>query len=81
MLEQLLTQLKQGETIRLPDLARQFNVSEALVEQMLAELVRLGYLRLLDTCNPAACTACPQSAACPSTRPAHIWETTRKLTR
>ena len=45
----------------MPALARQLSVSETLVEQMLAELTRLGYLRLLETCSHEACTGCPQT--------------------
>jgi hypothetical protein len=73
MLEQLVKQIQQGGIYSVAALARQFDVSEALVEQMLAELARLGYLRTLDTCGNAACTGCPQSAGCGTRRPAQTW--------
>ena len=73
MLEQLVKQIRQGGTYSVAGLARQFEVSEALVEQMLAELARLGYLRPLDTCDKAACTGCPQSTACGTLRPVRTW--------
>lgn len=73
MLEQLLKQLQQGRVYSVPGLARQFAVSEGLVEQMLAELVRLGYLRPVETCNQSACTGCPQHTSCSTRRPAKTW--------
>jgi hypothetical protein len=73
MLEQLMKQLQQGETTSVPALARQFEVSEALVAQMLSELVRLGYLRLQETCSHDACTGCPQSTGCSTRRPVQTW--------
>ena len=54
-------------------LARQFDVSDRLIEQMLAELVRLGYLRLLDQCNQEACAGCPQQSSCRTQYPVHTW--------
>jgi hypothetical protein len=74
MLEQLLKQLQQGGAYSVPALARQFSVSEQLVEQMLAELVRLGYLHPLDTCNLETCAGCPQHASCRTQRPVQTWE-------
>jgi len=73
MLEQILKQLQEGDSTSVPDLARQLNVSERLVEQMLAELVRLGYLRPLDTCNQDVCTGCPQKSGCGIHRPLQAW--------
>lgn len=73
MLEQLLNQLKQSGTYHVPALARQFGVSEALVEQMLAELARLGYLRPLETCHSKACSGCPQSSACSPGTTHRLW--------
>ena len=81
MLEQILKQLQQGDSTSVPDLARQLNVSERLVEQMLAELVRLGYLRPVDTCNQQACTGCPQKTSCGFHRPLQAWVVVKEITK
>ncbi len=81
MLEQILKQLQKGGSTSVPDLARQLNVSERLVEQMLAELVRLGYLRLLDTCYRDACTGCPQKSGCGIHRPLQAWAVVKETTK
>ena len=60
-------------------LARQFDVSERLMEQMLAELVRLGYLRLLERCNQNACSGCPQQTNCHTQRPVHTWMVVKEI--
>ena len=73
MLEQILKQLQQGGTASVAVLARQLNVSERLVEQMLAEQTRLGYLRPLDACNQEACVGCPQHTNCSTHRPVRTW--------
>lgn len=79
MLKQILKQLQQGRTTNVPTLARQLNVSEKLVEQMLAELVHLGYLRQLETCNQQACTSCPQHICCGTHRPAQTWVVVKEI--
>ena len=80
MLEQILKQIQQGGAASLPAMARQLKVSEALVEQMLAELTRLGYLRLLEPCNQGACTRCPQHSDCSTRRPAKTWTIVKEIT-
>jgi hypothetical protein len=64
-----------------PFLARQLNVSEALVEQMLDELVRLGYLRPLETCSIEACTGCSQRNNCITRRPVHTWVVVKEIAK
>ena len=80
MFEQLLKHIQGGGTTSVAALARQLAVSEALVEQMLAELERLGYLRAVDSCGQAGCTGCPQSAACQPRRAVRLWEVNEKTT-
>jgi len=46
MLEQVLDLLKDGELHSLKEIADKMNVSLPLLEKMIEELVRLGYLKL-----------------------------------
>ena len=78
MLEQIMKQLEQGEAASVPTLARQLKVSEVLVEQMLVELTRLGYLRPLEACSQDACAGCPQHTNCSTRRPVRTWEVIKK---
>ena len=81
MLEQLMKQIQKGELISLAELARQLKVSEALVEQMLSELTRLGYLRSLESCSGEACTGCPQNTSCSTHRPVQTWAVIKEIAR
>jgi len=72
------------------ELAKRLDVSEGLVEQMLADLSRLGYLRSVSspTCqaSPGAdfepCADCPLSSACSVCEPgSQVWALTQKAFR
>lgn len=75
MLEQLLKQLQEGGTYRVSSLARQLDVSEALVMQMLADLARLGYLRPVEADCQAQCSGCAEKAVCTPLRSGRLWTT------
>ena len=78
MLERLLSLLGQGGVHSYADLARQLDVSEELLEQMLQDLVRMGYLRpLADGCE-AQCTSCPLEGTCAIGGPTRVWTLTEK---
>lgn len=63
MLMQLLALIGRGRLQRPADLAVELGVSPALLEQMLADLERMGYLaRVGGGCAPAACDHC--ASAC-----------------
>ena len=64
MLPRLLKRISQGGTFSTQSLAWEFNVSSELMEAMLADLVRAGYLRLLDGCDAGACGSCGVAATC-----------------
>ena len=65
MLMDLLTLVGRGGVQRPADLAAALGVSTGLLEQMLVDLTRMGYLaRVGDECGPAACARC--SAGCTS---------------
>lgn len=81
MLEQLMRQIQEGGTASVPALARQLNVSEALVDQMLSELARLGYLRPVEICSSEACTGCPQKSSCSTQRPVRTWVVVKEIAK
>ena len=63
MLLKLLSLIAEPGMKRPIDLARTLGVSPAMVDQMLLDLQRMGYLSGLSSeCNSSACASCP--AAC-----------------
>ena len=91
MLERLLSTLAEGGIHTPADLADQLDVSERLVEHMLADLSRMGYLRTVangpcqalpsgDHTGP--CGGCPLSNACAVCEPgSRVWALTQKAFR
>jgi predicted ArsR family transcriptional regulator len=78
MLEHLLSLVGQGGVHSYADLARQLDVSEELLEQMLQDLVRMGYLRpVADGCE-AQCAGCPMAETCAIGSPTRVWTLTGK---
>lgn len=81
MLDRILTLLDEGVVQSKADLARRLGAGEDAVEQMIAHLVSLGYLRTVDSSCDAACSGCPMAGGC-STQPAgRLWTLTEKGTR
>jgi DNA-binding IscR family transcriptional regulator len=58
------------------ELARRLGVSPALMENMLEELTRQGYLEIVVEGCSAPCEHCPLRAACRFQRQARIWALT-----
>ena len=78
MLERLLSLVGQGGVHSYTDLARQLDVSEDLLEQMLQDLARMGYLRpVADGCE-AHCAGCPMVGTCAIGGPTRVWTLTEK---
>jgi predicted ArsR family transcriptional regulator len=78
MLERLLSLVRQGGLHSYTDLARQLDVSEELLEQMLQDLARMGYLRpVADGCE-AHCAGCPMAETCAIGSPTRVWTLTEK---
>lgn len=64
MLEQILERLKGGGMHSVRTLARELDTSEPLVEAMLADLERMGYLkRVMASGCSGDCAACGQTAS------------------
>ena len=87
MLERLLSMLAEGGVRTPMQLADQLGVSQGLIEQMLADLSRLGYLRPVDGLSCRApfdgestpCSGCPVSSACAvGKRGEQVWALTHK---
>jgi hypothetical protein len=64
MLEQVMERLAAGGVISLRELARQLNTTETLLEMMLQDLERMGYVRrmMFGDCS-GDCSKCGQHAA------------------
>ncbi len=78
MLERLLSLVGQGGVHSYTDLARQLDVTEELLEQMLQDLARMGYLRpVTDGCE-SQCANCSLAGACTIGGPARVWTLTDK---
>jgi hypothetical protein len=90
VLERLLSLLATGGVHTPAELAAELGVSESLLEQMLADLSRMGYLRPVfnPTCLPSPnghstpCAECPLVSTCAVTGPGtRVWTLTDKALR
>ncbi|RME37282.1 MAG: MarR family transcriptional regulator [Thermoflexia bacterium] len=72
MLEELLRILRARGTHRVVDLARALGTTPALVEMMLEELQRRGFVKPVTTCAEA-CTSCPLAGQCIPAQPGRAW--------
>jgi predicted ArsR family transcriptional regulator len=73
MLRRLLELVANTGTARSTELARAMDVSTEVIEPMLQELARQGYLRLLAPGCATACARCPVRAACLFGNAARVW--------
>jgi hypothetical protein len=78
MLEQLLGALAEGGVHRHSDLARSLGVGEGLVQQMVEDLVRMGYLEPLRRACYEKCTECATVDVCVGGTQGQAWTLTRK---
>ncbi len=73
MLERLLDLLQAGGTRSVDDLARILDTSPELVQAMLENLGRIGYLKALDgTCN-TQCGDCTLACSCGAGAASKVW--------
>jgi predicted ArsR family transcriptional regulator len=68
MLNRLLESLKAGGGQRVSDLARELGTTPALVEVMLEDLVRMGYLKEAGGECGGGCAACTLAESCTAGR-------------
>jgi len=81
MLDQVLRIVVQEGIHTRRELAQRLNVSEELLQQMIDELVRIGYLKsVVGDCHDR-CTGCPFAAECAIGGAGRIWTLTEKGVR
>lgn len=81
MLETLLKLLAGGGAHTPESLARELGTSRDMVERMLADLARLGYLEAAGGTCEARCAGCPSAAVCAVGTPQRVWTLTEKARR
>jgi len=81
MLQRLLELVAQGGVHSYTDLARQLGVSEELLGQMIEDLVRMGYLRPVDSHCQSQCAGCSLAKTCAIGGPTRVWALTEKGAR
>ena len=77
MLEELLAFVAQGGVHSYEDIKRQLSISQHLLEAMLEDLARLGYLRSTGDSCKGVCTSC-SFGSCSITGPGRLWSLTEK---
>lgn len=80
MLRRLLAIIagRQG-VVSYDELARELGVSRQLVEQLVADLLRSGCLRMaVDECVVEGCASCPLHSSCSLPGGVRLWELTDK---
>ena len=77
MIEQLLRFVAEGGVHSYEDLAKRLSVPMPLLEMMLDELSRLGYLRPVDSDCGTHCASC-SIGGCSITGPGRLWALTDK---
>lgn len=76
MLERLLELITRNNLIAVAELAQVLDTSPEMVESMLGELERLGYLAAVPGCTSGACSGCSAQAGC---RPVRLWIPGKRL--
>ncbi len=72
MLDRLLELLRAGGTHRVSDLARALDTTPELVEMMLEDLSRAGYVKPVAACTET-CASCPLADSCIPAQPGKAW--------
>ncbi len=68
MLNELLDLLREGGTRRIVDLAQELGTTPELVETMLEDLARMGYVKHVASQCSEKCSTCPMSDMCAAGR-------------
>jgi len=80
MIEELLRLVAGGGVHSYEDLAQHLSISMPLLEMMLEDLARLGYLRPVDNGCGMHCAGC-SIGGCSIRGPGRLWTLTEKGTR
>ena len=80
MLLTLLRLISSSERVSsIAEVAREMGVGEGLLERMIEDATRLGYLRAMeDRCGGAACHGCDDRPACTHGGSPRVWSLTDK---
>jgi predicted ArsR family transcriptional regulator len=78
MLSKLIELLLAGGTHRVSDIAHSLGTTPQLVEAMLEDLTRMGYLRQLGTQCEGQCKMCPVAGMCTAEANGRVWTLTEK---
>lgn len=81
LLAELLHHISHGPPRTVADLADVLDVSPDLVEMMLADLERVGYLVTLESACEGGCARCAQSSHCGLRFAGKLWTLTEKGSR
>jgi len=77
-LQNLLRRLSTGQAYTLGELASVLGVDEALLEQMLSDLERAGYVQMTPARCDGLCQACDSRRHCGLVLHGRIWTVTEK---
>ena len=80
MLEDVLKIVAQGGIHSYDDLAERLSISQPLLEMILEDLARLGYLRAVGSSCDHQCASCP-IGSCSIAGPRRLWSLTEKGAR
>ena len=78
MLDRLLQILAEGGTHSYADLTRALGVGEELLQQMIEDLARMGYLKPVGADCQAKCEGCPVAGICAVGGRGQVWSLTEK---
>jgi DNA-binding Lrp family transcriptional regulator len=78
MLERLLELIAGGSIQSLDDIARQMNIPSSLVNAMLSDLERMGYLKKISASCDKTCSGCPSQSMCGLIGGGDLWSVTEK---
>ena len=79
MLMRLLSLVAEGGVHSYATLARQLGVSTGLLEQMLQDLARMGYIAPVGgACDTNQCHHCPLGGSCATDTRGNVWMLTDK---
>lgn len=81
MLERLLALLREGGARTYPELAKAIGVSEELLDALLEDLSRMGYIKPVAQACEGACANCPMSGVCAVGERGKVWTLTAKGNR
>jgi len=75
MLEQLLAIMRRGGVQSIDSLARELHATPGLVEAMLADLERRGYVKQAGMCG-SGCAGCDLERGCAEHKQQRLWTVT-----